>query len=118
MPSSKPLFRLFDISENISSILAYTRGMDANAFYEDPKTLDAVERCLLRIAEAAVKLGNFAEEWVPGHDWAGVRGIGNVLRHEYDGVDPSVIWTVVADDLPPLLRDIEAALARLAPKSL
>ena len=86
--------------------------MNAAAFLNDRKTQDAVERCMLRIAEAAVKLGAVAEEWAPGHDWVGVRGIGNILRHEYDGVDPSVIWAVVADDLPPLLRDVEAALAR------
>ena len=113
MPSSKPQDRLSDIAENVRSILDYTAGMNAAAFLNDRKTQDAVERCLLRIAEAAVKIGPLADEWVPGHDWAGVRGIGNILRHEYDGVDPSIIWAVVSNDLPPLLRDVAAVLAAM-----
>ena len=111
MPSSKPGDRFSDIAENVRSILDYTSGMDAAAFLLDRKTQDAVERCLLRVAEAAAKIGPLAEQWVPGHDWAGVRGIGNILRHDYDGVDPSIVWAVVSNDLPPLLRDIEAFLA-------
>lgn len=113
MPSSRPSDRLRDIAENIRSILDYTTGLDARAFLNDRKTQDAVERCLLRMAEAAVKLGPAVEEWMPVQDWAGIRGIGNVLRHEYDGVDPAIIWSVVADDLPPLLRDVEQTIARL-----
>lgn len=113
MPSSRPSDRLRDIAENIRSILDYTAGMDARAFLNDRKTQDAVERCLLRMAEAAVKLGPATEDRMPAHDWAGVRGIGNLLRHEYDGVDPAIIWSVVADDLPPLLRDVEETIARL-----
>jgi uncharacterized protein with HEPN domain len=85
--------------------------MDRAAFLADRKTQDAVERCLLRISEGAIKLGPLAEEKVPGHDWAGARGIGNVLRHDYDRVDPDVIWTTVEKDLPSLLRDVEKAIA-------
>lgn len=107
MPSDKPLQRLADIADNISRILDYTQGLNQKTFEADPKTQDAVERCLLRISEAAIKLGPWAEEHLPAHDWRGVRGIGNVLRHAYDGVDPAIIWEVVANDLPPLLEDIE-----------
>src|SRR5437879_3313742 len=34
-------------------------------------------------------------------------GIGNVLRHEYDGLSDPIIWRVVTDELPKLKHAIE-----------
>jgi uncharacterized protein with HEPN domain len=36
-----------------------------------------------------------------------------VLRHEYDRVNPVVIWSIVSEDLPPLKIAIQSALDRL-----
>src|SRR5664280_1720842 len=58
LPSEKPARRLEDIIENAQAILRYTAGMDLEAFEEDRKTYDAVERCLERISEGATKLGS------------------------------------------------------------
>jgi uncharacterized protein with HEPN domain len=35
----------------------------------------------------------------------------NVLIHGYDIIDPAIVWSAIADDLVPLLRDVEALLA-------
>ena len=56
MPSDKPLQRLNDILENIEWIIEYTHGQRYADFARDRLTRDAVERCLLRISEAASKL--------------------------------------------------------------
>jgi uncharacterized protein with HEPN domain len=79
-------------------------------YLADRKTRDACERCLSRISEAAVKLGAFAEERLPQHKWSGIRGIGNILRHDYDQVELVNIWDVITLDLPSLVADIEALL--------
>lgn len=34
--------------------------------------------------------------------WKDIAGIGNILRHDYQRVDASIIWKAVKDDLPPL----------------
>jgi uncharacterized protein with HEPN domain len=34
--------------------------------------------------------------------WKDIAGIGNILRHDYQRVDASIIWNAVKDDLPPL----------------
>ena len=56
MPSNKPAQRLLDIIENGEAIASYIAGLDEEAFAKDRKTRDAVERCLQRITEAAMKL--------------------------------------------------------------
>ena len=68
--------------------------MDLTAFTEDLKTINAVERCLERISEAARKLGDAAEELCPAIPWPQLRAIGNFLRHEYDRIDTTAPFFV------------------------
>ena len=84
MPSNKPLGRFGDIIYNIDAIGRHIGGYDEPAFTADDKTVDAVERCLARLSEAAVKLGPLAEQLEPDIPWGNIRGYGNYLRHEYD----------------------------------
>jgi uncharacterized protein with HEPN domain len=80
----------------------------------DLKTQDAVERCLGRISEAAVKLGEAAERLAPSVRWDEIRAFGNRLRHGYDTIRPSRIWLIVRDDLDSLEAACQSALAKLA----
>ena len=114
MPSSDPLRRFQDILDNIARIEEYMAGMDdSTAFEENDLVHDAVERCLERISEGAKKLGAAAEKLCPGIPWPRIRGLGNVLRHEYDRVEGLRIWYLVQDHLPPLKLAVEAALKQL-----
>jgi uncharacterized protein with HEPN domain len=91
-------------------IVRFVRDMDFDAFREDPKTIAAVERKLLLISEAAVRLGEDAERLCPGLPWHNIRGIGNWLRHRYDRVDVETVWNTVVDDLPRLRSGVLRAL--------
>ena len=101
MPSEVPQERLQDIVTNIDRVRAHLKGMKPGAELDD-KTRDAVERCLERISEAAKKLGPMIEERQPQVSWRGIRGLGNVLRHEYDAEDDSTIERIVEQELGPL----------------
>jgi uncharacterized protein with HEPN domain len=118
VPSSRPAACFLDILDNVRLIETYLRGMDRAAFEADSRTRDAVERCLGRLSEAAVKLGQQAEELAPGPPWPAVRAFGNVLRHAYDQVDPARIWEIATRDLPLMATACATALQRLdsAPK--
>jgi uncharacterized protein with HEPN domain len=87
--------------------------MTEQQFIADRKTLDATQHCLLRISEAANKLGDLAEQLAPDQPWADIRGLGNRLRHEYDRIEPVIIWKTVVVDLPPLRRACEDAIKRI-----
>ena len=91
-------------------IVQFVRGMDLEAFREDPKTVAAVERKLLPIREEAIRLGEDAERLCPGLPWHDIRGLDNWLRHRYDKVDVETVWNTVADDLPPLRSGVLRAL--------
>lgn len=113
MPSEKPILRLEDILANIELIEEYTRNYSYHAFAQDRKCQDAVERCVSRISEAASKLEGLVDRIMPDQPWSQIRAVGNVLRHEYDRVNPVVIWSIVSEDLPRLKIAIHKALDRL-----
>jgi uncharacterized protein with HEPN domain len=109
--SSRERQRLIDIIENIDRIRSHIGAMTFAEFERDEKTVDAVERCLQRITEAVIKIGpERMAALAPSLPVKQVRGLGNVLRHDYDMIDLGVIWFAISDDLPELRAACEKAL--------
>lgn len=114
MPSSRPLQRLQDIVDNVEKIARYTNGLSATEFQGREIVVDAVERCLTRISEAAVKLGAEAETLCPSLPWPDIRGLGNKLRHFYQDVDTDIVWNLIlTGKLDELRRACLDAIMRL-----
>ncbi len=113
MPSRKPAQRLEDIIYNIEAIGRYTVGLDESGFIANALVIDAIERCLSRIAEAAAKLGALASQLMPDQPWHNIRGLGNRLRHDYDVINPRDLWAIVIESLPPLRTACQRALEQL-----
>lgn len=98
MPFDSPASAFRDIAEAIDGIQQFTEGMDFEAFRLDLKTIAAVERKLLVISEAAIRLKDNAARWCPNVPWPEIRGLGHWLRHQYDHVDLEALWNTVQDD--------------------
>lgn len=96
--------------ENVARIERFTAGFDEATFAADEKAMFAVFHALLIISEAARRLGSEAETLAPEQPWQAIRAFGNVLRHQYDEVDPGATWRIVRDDLPSLKRSIQRVL--------
>ena len=47
----------------------------------------------------------------PDVPWRTLRGMRNVVVHEYFGIDDRILWQTVRGDLPPLAPLLEAVLA-------
>jgi uncharacterized protein with HEPN domain len=102
-----------DILDNIERIEGYISGLDHDSLGSDGLRRDAVERCLERICEAGIRLGDRAPTLMPDQPWQAIRGLGNRLRHAYDRIDFTAIWTLLTERLPELKRDATAALQKL-----
>ena len=87
---------LREILDAIRMIGEFTAGMDFEAFRSNPMAVAAVERKLLIIAEAGVRLRQDAPALCPDQPWRNIRSMGNWLRHEYDRVDLSLISGIIA----------------------
>ena len=87
--------------------------MNLERFRTDVKTMDAVERRLQRISEAAIRLRTDAETLCPGMPWPNICGIGNWLRHQYDRVDLDTVWHTATVEIVPLKASVKDALQQL-----
>jgi uncharacterized protein with HEPN domain len=68
-----------------------------------------VVRNLIVIGEAARHVPDEVVAANPQIPWARMRGMRNLVVHEYFGVDVDVLWDTVTGNLPallPLLRDL------------
>ncbi len=110
MPPKDWTIRLEDMIEAAEKVSRYTQGLaDLNAFSANEVIVDAVLRNVQIIGEAARHIPDAAQARYPGVDWAGMRGMRNILVHQYGAVQLDVVWHVVQMDIPialPLLREI------------
>ena len=109
MSFDEPDQRLRDIVFNADRIGGYMADLGETDFSSDAKTIDAVERCLMRITEAVIKIGaERMSQVVPDVPFERIRGLGNRLRHAYDDLDTRIIYAIAVSDVV----ELRAAAAR------
>jgi uncharacterized protein with HEPN domain len=67
-----------------------------------------VQRALEIISEATRHVPDDLLLTSPDIPWKQIRGIGNILRHEYHKIADEIVWAVVTNNLSPLKRAITA----------
>lgn len=110
MPYRDWKLRVEDILEAINKIERYTANMSLNDFLADEKSSDAVVRNLEIIGEAARNIPEDICLRFPNVPWDKMRGMRNMLAHEYFGVSLPIIWQTIKDDLPPLVNPLKEVL--------
>jgi uncharacterized protein with HEPN domain len=104
---------LHDILEAIERVEKITRGKAFSDFANSWQLRWLVQRAIEIISEASRAIPNDLANLRPEIPWQSVRGIGNVLRHEYSGLSNRIIWNVVLDELPRLKAAVEAIAAAI-----
>ncbi|CAA7624914.1 conserved hypothetical protein [Magnetospirillum sp. LM-5] len=105
-----PRLYLLHIAECIAKIARYTAA-GATAM-DEPMVADAVLRNLQTLSEAAQRLPDDVKARHPEIPWQRIAGFRNILVHDYlGGIDNSLVWRVIQDELPRLKAVIEAELA-------
>lgn len=101
-------FYLDDMIAFSEKVTAYTDGLDQAAFVADTLTYDATLRNLELIGEAA---SHIPEEVRTAHQeipWRLIIATRNRLIHGYLGIDDDTLWSIVRDEVPPLLTALKA----------
>jgi uncharacterized protein with HEPN domain len=111
--TKNPLARLAHVRDEIEGITAALRDVERDRFTENYILRRAAERALLIISEAAKALPKNLTDRYPAINWRGVRGLGNVLRHDYERVDADTLWEILTAKLPELAPVIERMIADL-----
>jgi uncharacterized protein with HEPN domain len=101
------LFRLGHIRDCIGKV-EYLSGKlhDYDHFEKQWVEQDAIIRNLEIIGEASVNVSDDLKEQYPDVDWKEMRGMRNFVTHQYFGVSLTIIWDIVANDIPVLKKQI------------
>jgi uncharacterized protein with HEPN domain len=103
--------RLEDIAEAVRGIRRTLDGVDLREFSDSWMMQRAVERGLEIISEAGRALPERSKQAHPSVPWAQIAGIGNILRHEYHRVEPTIIWNITETHLATLEDAVVSLLA-------
>ncbi len=99
---------LAEMLEAIEGIETHTAGKSLSDFEGNWLLKLAVQRALEIASEAARHIPDELLAVAPNIQWKQIRGIGNILRHEYHKIAYEVIWAVVTDHVGPLKQAVLA----------
>ena len=99
MKKKNKLLPLHDILECMNRIETYTEGVDYDSFCCNQMLIDAVIRNLEVIGEASRNTADEIKEQYVEIPWKKMIGLRNILIHEYFGVDESIVWEIISNDL-------------------
>lgn len=91
-----------------------TSGKTLADFEHDWLLKHGIQRGIEIISEATRHLPDELIAHEPDIPWKQVRGIGNVLSHEYHKIADPIIWAVVTDSLPAVHQAITRLTAEVA----
>lgn len=106
--------RIADIIIAIDYCITYRPYLDGNDDIVRQMAFDAVTAQLVTVGEAANHLSDETRNALSGIRWSEIIGLRNILVHQYFGIDPSVITSVLDDNLAVLREDLIAFVGRTA----
>ena len=110
MPAREWRLRIEDILAAVERVQRYTAGMDLAGFLADEKTVDAVCFCFGVIGEAARHVPDEVVAANADLPWAEMRGMRNVVVHEYFGVTHETLWKTAREDLATIVDRLRLLL--------
>ena len=103
---------LFDILESAQTALEYMKGKTWEDFSKDSLLQDAVVRRLEIIGEASGRVSTNTQEKYPQLPWQAMKGTRNRVIHEYDSIELDIIWDIVKQDLPLLVKELKKVVPK------
>ncbi len=89
------------------SIIRFVDGMVLDHYLADEKTRYAVMRAFEILGEAVRHLPEPLKSANPDIPWTTMAAVRNRIVHGYFGIDDSILFTTIDQDLKPLLPRLE-----------
>ena len=105
-----PQIYLQDILESIEKIQQYIANMTFDEFVSNNMAVDAVIRNFEIIGEAAAHIPDDIRSSYPIVPWFEMKGMRNIVAHEYFSVDLKIVWKTARESLPSLIIMIKQVI--------
>ena len=90
------------IIKYIDKIILYVNDTNYSNFIKDEKLQDA---CLMNLSQLGESIVEIEDSFINEHKeikWKEMKGMRNIIVHDYDGVNLRIVWYTIKYDLPEL----------------
>ena len=108
MTRHNPMVRVHHMLDHSREAVEMTRGRIRGDLDRDRLLNLALVRLVEVIGEAASRVPEEFRSRHPQVPWRQTMGMRNRLIHGYDTVNFDILWTIIQEDLPPLIEQLEA----------
>ncbi len=109
--------RLRDILVASRLIASYVKETSEADFRADSQKQDAVVRRIEIIGEATAHLNEKTRREVPSLPFRKMRGMRNIVAHDYANVDIGIVWEVATVHIPEAHRILEEFFSKQEPST-
>ena len=106
MLGDRQLGLLRDVLDSARLIRVYLADISQEGFFSDAEKQDAVLRRFEIIGEAASRLAPETQALFPTLPFRSMRGMRNIIAHDYGAVDLELVWKTATADLPGLIETL------------
>jgi uncharacterized protein with HEPN domain len=111
------LGRLRDILEASRLIASYMKEISEAQFRADTQKQDAVIRRIEIIGEATAHLSDETRREIAALPFRKMRGMRNIVAHDYANVDLGIVWQVATVHIPEVRFALETFFSKEDPSS-
>jgi uncharacterized protein with HEPN domain len=100
------------IDKYCSDIFSYVSRISYEKFIEDDMVNSA---CVMKLEQIGECANHISEEFKAEHDnipWKKIRGMRNIIAHDYMGIKWSTVWNTLSHDIPSLHRFTDEILTK------
>ena len=98
--------------DHAERVIAYCEGYSYEEFLADTRTIEASVFNISQIGELAHLLEKTYDKQFPNVPWHDMYGVRCRIIHDYDGVNFALVWQIIRNDLPKLIKDLNEILKK------
>jgi uncharacterized protein with HEPN domain len=106
------MVRLRHMLDAAKEAVSFVEGKKRKDLDTDRYLVLSIWKLVEIVGEAANQVTKERQEKLRGIPWARVIGMRNRLTHAYMDVDLDILWSTVANDLPPLIEALQKVIPR------
>lgn len=108
LSEEKNLLSLKGILDAAEKVVDFSRPFsNPDDFFGDRKSFDAVCMNFIVIGEMVDRISDEFKLNNGEIDWKNIKGLRNIIAHDYFGVDAEEIWSIIELHIPALIESIE-----------